>query len=91
MEHNATNHDESIKPLSRKEVKTEMRRRRGYRSWASYGRVIRKHRSTVMALADGKIGGDLRDKFLAHFKFTENEIPLRTITALKERQQGEAA
>jgi hypothetical protein len=84
MEHNTT----QFKALTRAEVKREMRRRKGF-TFASYSRLIKRHRSTVTNLADGKIGGDLRERFLKFFGFTEDDIPLRTVTALREREQIE--
>lgn len=84
MEHNAT----QLKTLSRREVKREMKLRKGF-TFASYSRLIKRHRSTVTNLADGKIGGDLRERFLKFFGFTEDDIPLRTITAIREREEQE--
>lgn len=66
-----------LKPLTRPEVKKEMKRRKGFGSYAAYARLIHRHRSTAMRLADGQIGGDLRERFLDFFGFSEEEIPYR--------------
>lgn len=80
----------AVEALTRDEVKREMKRRRGF-TFSSYSRLIKRHPSTVTALADGRIGGELRERFFKLFNFTEEEIPLRTVTALKKQRQGKAA
>lgn len=62
--------------LTRKEIKQEMKRRRGF-TFASYSRLIKRTNGAVTRLADGEIGGELRDRFMRFFNFTEEEIPYR--------------
>lgn len=64
------------RPLTRREIKQEMKRRRGF-TFASYSRLIKRTNGAVTRLADGQIGGELRERFLRFFAFTEEEIPYR--------------
>jgi len=70
MQHN------TLSSLSRAEVKAEMKTRKGF-TFATYARLIKRHRSTVTRLADGEIGGERRERFLAFFGFTPEDIPYR--------------
>ena len=65
-----------IAPLTRSEVKKEMKRRKGF-TFASYSRLIKRTNGAVTRLADGQIGGELRERYLRFFGFTEEEIPYR--------------
>lgn len=82
---NSTHLELRSRPLTRSEIKKEMKRRKGF-TFASYSRLIKRTKSTSTRLADGEIGGELRERFLRFFGFTEEEVPLK-----KDREQGKAA
>jgi len=62
--------------LNHNEIKREMKRRRGYGPY-SYSRLIKRSPGAVTRLIDGEIGGELRERFLKFFHFTEEEVPYR--------------
>ena len=76
MKHTQLNTVHESRALTRSEIKKEMKRRRGF-TFASYSRLVRRSRGAITRLADGEIGGALRQKFLRFFAFTEIEIPYR--------------
>ncbi len=78
METNTLLKSSQLTPLTRAEVKREMKRRRGF-TFASYSRLIKRTNGAVTRLADGQIGGELRERFLRFFSFTEEEIPYRPL------------
>lgn len=65
-----------VKALTRAEIKKEMKRRRGF-TMVSYSRLVKRSPGAITRLVDGKIGGDLRERFLKFFSFTEEEVPYR--------------
>lgn len=62
--------------LTHQEIKREMKRRRGFGPKA-YSRMIKRTAGAVTRLIDGEIGGELRERFLKFFNFTEEEVPYR--------------
>jgi hypothetical protein len=78
-----TTADPTRESLSIKEIAARVKQQ-GF-TFASYARAIRRSRSGVTDVVDGRRGGELRARFLKKFGFTDDEIPLRL-----RRQTGRA-
>lgn len=59
--------------LTPAQVKQKLRER-GF-SASSYARMIRKHPATVGRIMDGKIGGELRERFFSFLGIPEEQRP----------------